>query len=197
LLYEELAGARDKQSADLAMKFSGQVARLTRLTKDLLDVTRISQGQENLKKEPIDLMKLITETVEELRITTDIPLTIAEHSPLPPVMGDRERLRQVLINLLSNAVKYAPGTPEIVIRSWVEGGKVSIAIQDFGMGISKDGLRKIFDRYYRLDDGREGRYPGVGLGLYISSEIVRQHGGDIKVNSEKNKGSIFTVSLPV
>lgn len=197
LLYEELATARDKQLAELAMKLSGQVARLTRLAKDLLDVTCISQGQVNLKKEPLDLMKIIMEAVEELQVTTDIRLAIAEHSSLPPVSGDRDRLRQVMINLLSNAIKYAPGTHEIIIRPEAGSGKVSISIEDFGAGISKDGLRKIFDRYYRLDDARAGGYPGLGLGLYISSEIVRQHGGEIRVNSEKNKGSIFTVSFPV
>jgi len=197
LLYEELATTRDKQSAELAMKLSGQVARLTRLTNDLLDVTRISQGQVNLKKEPLDLMKIIMEAVEELQVTTDIRLVIAEHPSLPLVSGDRDRLRRVMINLLSNAIKYAPGTHEIVIRPEVDSGKVSISIQDFGVGIPKDSLGKIFDRYYRLDDGGAAGYPGVGLGLYISSEIVRQHGGEIKVNSEKNKGSIFTVSFPV
>lgn len=197
LLYEGLAASRDKQSAELAMKLSGQVARLTRLTKDLLDVTRISQGQVMFIKEPLDLVKLIMEAVEELQVTTDIRLTVAEHPLLPLVSGDRERLRQVLVNLLTNAIKYAPDTQEIVIRTGVSGGNVSIAIQDFGVGISGEGLGKIFDRYYRLDDDGAGGYPGVGLGLYISSEIVRQHGGEIKVNSEKNKGSVFTVNLPV
>jgi two-component system CheB/CheR fusion protein len=197
LLYEELAAARDKHPAELAMKLSSQVARLTRLTKDLLDVTRISQGQMKLRKELLDIEKLITETVEELQVTTDIRLTVAEHPALPPVTGDGGRLRQVLVNLLGNAIKYAAGTQEIIIRPGAGEGKVSIAVQDFGGGMSKEGLRKIFDRYYRLNDGGASGYPGVGLGLYISAEIVRQHGGDIKVESEKNKGSIFTVRLPV
>lgn len=197
MLTEELLGEKNQQSADLAMKLSGQVSRLTRLTKDLLDVTRISQGQVNFKMERLDIVQLIAETVEELQVTTEIRLTMAEHPPLPLVKGDRDRLRQVLANLLSNAIKYAPDTPEIIIRTTAAAGMVEIAIQDFGSGISTENMHKIFDRYYRLDDDVAGGYPGVGLGLYIALEIVRRHGGDIKVNSEKNKGSVFTMSLPV
>jgi len=197
LLYEELAGTRDKQSAELAMKLTSQVARLTRLTKDLLDVTRINQGQVDLRKDRMDLDEMIRETVEELQVTTPMRLVITGHPPLPQIKGDRDRLRQVFVNLLGNAIKYAPGSPEIIIRPDRAGGMVTIAIQDFGAGMSTDHMRKIFDRYYRLDDGGAGGYPGVGLGLYISSEIVRHHGGEIKVSSEKNKGSVFTISLPI
>jgi len=196
LLYEELAGGHDRQPAELAMKLSSQVSRLTRLTKDLLDVTRMTQGQANLKKDRLDMLQLIIETVEELQVTTSIRLIVAEHPPLPLIRGDRDRLRQVLVNLVSNAIKYAPHCREIIIRPGVVTDAITIAIQDFGDGISMESMRRIFDRYYRSEDASPGGNPGVGLGLYISSEIVRHHGGDIKVNSEKGKGTIFIITLP-
>ncbi|HWB92829.1 MAG TPA: ATP-binding protein, partial [Puia sp.] len=163
----------------------------------LLDVTRISQGQAVIKKQRLDLDGLIAETVEELQVTTNIRLVITEHLPLPIIWGDRERLEQVLTNLLANAIKYAPEAREVFIHADSEPGKVTISIQDFGAGMSVESLRKIFDRYYRLEEPATGRHPGVGLGLYIASEIIRRHGGEIKVSSQKDKGSVFTVTLPV
>lgn len=197
LLYEELTTTRDPQSAELVKKLNNQVSRLTHLTKDLLDVTRISQGQDTLKKERLDPDELIAETVEELQVTTDIRLVITGHPPLPIIRGDRERLEQVLTNLLTNAIKYAPDSREILIHADAEADKVNISIQDFGAGMSMESRRKIFDRFYRLEETAAGRFPGVGLGLYIASEIIRRHGGEITVSSQKDKGSVFTVSLPV
>jgi signal transduction histidine kinase len=197
LLYEELAKTSDKQSAELVKKLNSQVARLTSLTKELLDVTRISQGQTVIKRDAVDLTPLIAEIVEEMQVTTPIRLKVENHQPLPAIRGDRERIGQVLVNLLANAMKFAPGSDEIIIRPTAGNGRVTIAIQDFGIGISEEGLQHIFDRFYRLEETTCVQQPGVGLGLYISSEIIRRHGGDISVVSQKNKGSVFTISLPL
>jgi len=197
LLYEELSNAPNAGSAQLAQKLNNQVSRLTKLTKDLLDVTGISQGLVQLRKEIFDIHQLILATVEELQVTTTIRLIVEADSQLPRVRGDRERIGQVLTNLLSNAIKYAQGTGEIIIRAGAAAKHLWISVQDFGMGMSTESLKKIFDRFYRLDDPSSVRLPGVGLGLYISSEIVRRHGGEITVSSEKEKGSIFTVHLPL
>jgi two-component system CheB/CheR fusion protein len=197
LLYQELAETRDPQPIELVKKLNGQVNRLTRLTKDLLDVTRISQGQINLKGEAFDMGKLIVESVEELQVTTEIRLVFIEEGPLRPVKGDKERIGQVLVNLLTNAIKYAPDSKEIIIRAKAVTGKIIVSVQDFGVGMTPESSSRIFDRYYRSEEAFTGRHPGVGLGLYISLEIIRRHGGNISVSTAKDKGSIFMIELPV
>jgi len=197
LLYEELANAPGSQPVQLVRKLNGQVSRLTRLTKDLLDVTGISQGLVQLRKEWFDIRALLTGTVEELQVTTPIRLVVEEETTLPAVRADRERIGQVLVNLLSNAIKYAEGTREIIVRAGAAAKSVWVSVQDFGMGMSPDGLKDIFGRFCRLEEPAPNRLPGVGLGLYISSEIVRRHGGEITVTSEKEKGSVFTIHLPI
>lgn len=127
------------------MKLTSQVARLTRLTRDLLDVTRINQGQVDLRKKRLDFGQLITETVEELQVTTGIRLMITEHSPLPMIKGDRDRLKRVLVNLLGNASKYAPGSPEIVIRPAVADGMLTVSIQDVKFYIYNLPLQIIYE----------------------------------------------------
>ena len=196
LLFDELAKASDLESALLVRKLSGQVTRLTRLTRDLLDVTGIGQGLV-LHKEFFDIHGLIKSTVEEMQVITPIRLVIVAGSPLPPIRGDKERIGQVLVNLLSNAIKYAQGTREIIIRTGAAANQIWVSVQDFGIGMSPESLKIIFDRFCRLDDPSSGRHPGVGLGLYISAEIVRRHGGEITATSEKEKGSIFTIHLPI
>jgi two-component system CheB/CheR fusion protein len=197
LLYDELAETNDQRSVQLVSKLNTQVSRLTHLAKDLLDVTRISQGQIALRLEYFNLNQLITETVEELQVTTKIRLVIAGLSTAQPFRGDRSRIRQVLVNLLTNAMKYSPASEEIIVHAESTAQQVRISIQDFGIGMSTDTLQKIFDRFYRSEDPSTIRHPGIGLGLYISSEIVRRHGGDITVSSERGKGSIFTITLPL
>jgi len=101
----------------------------------------------------------------------------------------------VLINLLSNAIKYAPGTDKVVIKVTKVDEGTKIAITDFGIGIPKAKQQYLFDRFYRVDDTSQ-KYAGLGLGLYISSEIVRQHKGHINIESEEGKGSTFWFVIP-
>jgi signal transduction histidine kinase len=103
----------------------------------------------------------------------------------------------VLVNLLSNAIKYSPESAEVHIHMKISEETVQIIVQDFGIGMSTDTLEKVFDRFYRSNDPLVSQRPGLGLGLYIAADIVRRHGGSITVNSEKGKGSVFTVMLPM
>jgi signal transduction histidine kinase len=102
----------------------------------------------------------------------------------------------VIVNLLSNAVKYSPEADKVLIRLELKGNKVSVIIKDFGIGISKKHIVGLFDRYYRIE-GSEYRFQGLGLGLFISSEILKRHNGTISVQSEPGKGSTFAFELPV
>ena len=111
------------------------------------------------------------------------------------VYADIQRLDQVLTNLVNNAVKYAPESNRINLRIEQIKGFIKVSVQDYGIGIPPEKLRRIFDRYYRVDlSGNQ--ISGLGLGLYISAEIIRRHGGEINIESELGKGSTFWFTIP-
>jgi signal transduction histidine kinase len=115
----------------------------------------------------------------------------------PKVIGDPDRIRQVLINLITNAIKYSPQADRVDISSTIDGGSVIISVKDFGIGIPKSEQQKIFDRFYQASDTTGNTFPGLGLGLYISSEIIKRHNGKLWVESTPGKGSTFSFSLPI
>jgi PAS domain S-box-containing protein len=175
-----------------------QIDRLTRLVSDLLDVSRIRGGQLQFRMRDFDLTALVREIVEAPRPAEDMH-AITFSSPPHPVLvhGDRERLGQVLANLLSNAIKYSPPHADIVVSLDSNADQASVSVRDFGYGIAPGELPHIFERFYRVaDTGRVG-VPGLGMGLYLSREIARRHGGDIAVQSEPGAGSTFTLSVPL
>ena len=110
---------------------------------------------------------------------------------------DKGRLAQVFLNLISNAIKYAPDAPLIDIEVSASAETATIAVRDHGIGIPKEQCEKIFERFYRVGDPSHRMVPGLGMGLCIAMEIIRQHGGTITVDSEVGKGSTFTVMLPL
>jgi signal transduction histidine kinase len=123
--------------------------------------------------------------------------TISIEGNIPqPVWGDVDRIGQVLTNLLSNAVKYSPQADSIIVQLALEQDTAVVSIQDFGIGIDREHQGNIFNRFYRVSDPEEKTYPGLGIGLFISHEIIKRHGGDLKVVSEKGKGSRFLFALP-
>ncbi len=197
ILHEQFEEAGDVQSALYLSKLNHQVDRLTGLIRDLLDVTRISEGRLTIKEYNFDPNQMLRDTTDELQRTTGkhkIELNLQE---LPAFKGDKERLQQVFVNLLSNAVKYSPEANRIIVRSYRDNGNINIEVQDFGIGMSPDTKNRLFERFFRSSDPQITTFPGLGLGLYISMEIVKQHKGTIRVQSEKGKGSVFTVVLPV
>jgi two-component system CheB/CheR fusion protein len=197
ILLENFKEAGDKDSAGLLEKLKGQTDRLTTLIRDLLDVTRITEGHVQLKKTNFDLNQLILATVEEMqRMSLSHRLVPELQTDELPFFGDRDRMAQVLTNLVSNAVKYSPDSTAVIISSSVNGQWLSISVKDAGIGLSKESQERAFERFYRSSDPKLRSYPGMGLGLYISAEIIRQHGGEIAVISEEGKGALFTVRLP-
>ena len=197
ILCEELQRSGDTTAARIAERLNLQITRLSHLIRDLLDVSQVSHGQIGLHYGYFDIGSLILEVVEDMQVATSVRMVVGEIQQGPEVWGDRERIVQVLVNLLSNAIKYSPESAEVHVYTRISEGMLQIIVQDFGIGMSTDTLEKVFDRFYRSNDPLVSQRPGLGLGLYIAADIVRRHGGSIIVNSEKGKGSVFTVTLPM
>ncbi|HET6996097.1 MAG TPA: PAS domain S-box protein [Chitinophagaceae bacterium] len=174
-----------------------QVTKLTRLISELLDLSKIETGKLELNCTPFDLTELVEEVVQDVRLTTSKHAIIVESNFEDTYYGDKDRIGQVLMNLINNAIKYSPDADTVEILVEGDKEKASIRVKDYGIGIDKKDFKKIFERFYRAEGKAEQTYPGFGIGLFIASEIVQRHKGTIDVSSEKGKGSIFTVNLPL
>ncbi|MHB8645365.1 MAG: sensor histidine kinase [Thermomicrobiales bacterium] len=179
------------------IKMERQIDKLTGLINDLLNVARIEGGRLEFLDELFDLNAVVREAVDAVQPTTAKHTITIEGDIDTPIWGDGERIGQVVTNLLTNAVKYSPQADRVLVRLAREDERAIVSVQDFGIGIDEDHQPKIFDQFYRVSDPSEKTYPGLGLGLHIASEIVRRHGGTLGVQSAKNAGAIFTVTLPV
>lgn len=187
----------DKDAATQLVKMDAQLDRLTNLIKELLDITKIEAGKLQLKKEAFDMNVLVKEIVEEMQRTTERHTIHTKGKVKTQLYGDRERIGQVLINLLSNAIKYSPDSDTINVFLKNDEKAVTIRVQDFGVGIPKEVQKKVFDRFFRVSGEKEGTFPGLGLGLYISAEIVKRQGGTMWVESALQKGSTFCFTIPI
>lgn len=197
VLHRRFAKAGNTYAAYMLSKLDTQVTRLTKLIGDLLDVSKVQAGKLALEKERFDINMVVKDIVEEMqRLTTQhtIQLDLSEKQRL---YGDKERIGQVLTNLLSNAIKYSPDAKEIIVKTEKKYDAFLMYVQDFGVGIPKKHLSNVFDRFFRVGKWGKSNYPGLGLGLYISFEIIKRHGGSMWVESVEGKGSTFYVSLPL
>jgi len=174
-----------------------QIEKLTTLIGDLLDVSKIRNGSLTFHKQTFDINNLIKEEIEELEIIHPNHKITFKNDAIINVFGDRERIRQVLINLISNAIKYSPINANILMKSKIEKQNVLISVKDEGIGIDKNYQEKIFERFYRVEGKSEKTFPGFGIGLFIASEIIKRHKGNIGVQSRPGKGSRFYFSLPL
>ena len=113
------------------------------------------------------------------------------------VVGDRDRLGQVVINLLSNAIKYSPQAKQVCVRLACTTEEIIVSVQDFGIGIPSDSVARVFERFYRGSSQMQQRFPGLGIGLYIAHQIIAHHGGRIWVESAVGQGSTFSFALPL
>lgn len=175
-----------------------EATRLNRMVAEITDLARLQDGQFTLNKVDLDLGKIVEAIGHRLTIVAEkkeIDLRV-ETDSLPLVNGDGDRLAQVVTNLISNALKYTPRGGKVRVKTQVNNGGVEVIVQDTGIGIPKDDLPRIFERFYQVDKAR-GPRRGTGLGLAITREIVQAHGGTISVTSAgENRGSVFTVWLP-
>jgi signal transduction histidine kinase len=173
--------------------------QLTKLTEDLLDVTRVQAGQFQLQCSPTDLVALTLQVVEQLQTTTEHhQISILRSPPLLWATVDTFRIEQVLYNLLSNAIKYSPqsGPIEITIEENTEPHEAKFSIRDYGLGIPHEQQSHLFGRFFRADNVRVARIGGTGLGLYLCRELVERHGGRIWFESEEGIGTTFFFTLP-
>jgi signal transduction histidine kinase len=140
---------------------------------------------------------LIEEIVEDIQGTTTTHRIMIEERADIHIIGDRDRLGQVLINLLTNAIKYSPGADRVIVRATADGEQARISVQDFGIGIDESHHQQVFDRFYQVTGPAEKTFPGLGIGLYIAQEIIRRHRGTIWVESSKSNGATFFFTLPM
>lgn len=177
-------------------QMSTQVDRLSRLVDELLDASRLQQGRISYQEERVDLAPLVYETATFLQAST-LTHTLNVHTPDHAwVLGDRDRLAQVLINLVSNAIKYSPEAAHVEISLTETAEQVILTVRDSGIGIAKEHQPHLFERFYRVPDSQIRDVAGMGLGLAIVRDIVQRHGGTITVDSKERQGSTFEVSLP-
>lgn len=172
---------------------------LTKLTEDLLNVTRVQLGQFQLHQCPTDVVELTRRVIDQIQATTEHHhLTLRTPFAHLQVTVDAFRIEQVLSNLLTNAIKYSPqgGPVEVEIRKEEKQDEVHFQVRDHGMGIPKEQQPRIFGRFVRADNGRNAHITGTGLGLYLCRELVERHGGHIWFESEEQLGSTFFFNLP-
>lgn len=179
---------------------SSEADRMTRIVKDLLTLTRLDYDRLEIKMEPIDLRRIGKTAAQAMEIEAqNHGLTLVEALPetLPEVQGDAQRIQQVVINILSNAIKYNRPGGSVTLLGGEQDGYAYLSVTDTGIGVPKEDLSHVFERFYRVDKARSRESGGTGLGLAIARQIVENHGGSMVFESEYGKGSIVTVRLPV
>ncbi|RYG53077.1 MAG: PAS domain-containing sensor histidine kinase [Chitinophagaceae bacterium] len=165
------------------------------LVNDLLDTKKMSEGQLQLNKTCFSVAVLVNDCCQHIRATGNYEITYEGDKDIM-VEADMDKIDQVLVNLVNNAVKYAAASKQIKVRVVREGKFAKINVVDGGPGIPQDRLSNLFERYYRVDT-KDNHYSGLGLGLYISAEIIQKHGGKIGVESKLGEGSTFWFTIPL
>lgn len=195
VLLQQAQRQGDTNMSRYLSKMDQQVEKMNKLIKDLLDVSRMQLGKLTFRLEYFDIDELAKEVVDAIQLTTKNHFIIISGKG-GKVYGDKDRIGQVIINLLINAIKYSPDADKVVVRLSRLGQKVVVNVKDYGIGIEKKNQDKIFQRFYQIDNSPTPTTAGLGIGLYISTEIVKRHGGNLWVESTKGKGSTFSFAIP-
>lgn len=176
-----------------------EVMRLSKVVEGLLELSRAESGQVSIETELVNFSDLVTEVCQDFSFLAEERSIALECNiqPFIQILGDRTRLRQVLINLLDNALKYTPAGGTVRVELRLEQPMVYLNVSDTGIGIPSEDLPYIFDRFYRVDKARSRKIGGVGLGLAIVRWIVEAHGGTITADSSEGVGTTFRVQLPI
>lgn len=184
------------KAAKVYAKKAGQsVERLNVLIGELLDVSKINLGKLNYTMSTFNFGEMIAGTVENLQLTSPGHTITSSGEIHGVVTGDKERLQQVVINLLSNAIKYSPNGGNIAISIAQEREMIKVTVKDDGIGIARNSLKKIFEKYHRVEE-HALQFQGLGIGLFISYEIIERHNGKLWADSEVGKGSAFYFTIP-
>jgi len=173
-----------------------QLEKLNELIADLLDISKIESGKLKFNKQHFVMDDLLTNIIEVMH-QSNPDFTISKTGSVKePVFADEMRIEQVIINFLTNAIKYSPGTSEVKINVKLEHDQVYVGVRDYGIGIGPEQQKSVFEKFYRVEE-TSPHFQGLGIGLYISAEIIRRHGGDVGVNSTLGEGSEFYFTIPL
>jgi PAS domain S-box-containing protein len=196
LLERSLVRENDQKNLSYLLKIDRQITRLSSLVEDLLDISKIEAGKLSLNYERIDLNQLIENSVSAIQaITEDHELTV-EGSVKNRIWADPYRIEQVVTNLLTNAIKYSPKSSKVVISIDETPTEMGMKVTDYGVGIPETQQTKVFEKFFRAQGKNRHSFPGLGLGLYLSKQIIDRHGGTIWLQSQEGKGSTFGFKLP-
>lgn len=199
LLDRKLKLNTENTEAVFVTKALDQIEKLNMLITDLLDVSKIENGKLKINKKPNDLEKLIHNTIDTILQTHEnqnvkIERHIGKINQL--ISFDDIRIEQVLINFLTNAIKYSPENNQVIVTTFVDDDEVKVSVTDFGIGIPDFKQDAVFRKFYRVEESSV-QFQGMGIGLYICSEIIKQHHGTIGLSSKLEEGSTFYFTLPL
>ncbi len=201
LLERKLKLDKESPEAGFVTKVQGQIEKLNTLITDLLDVSKIENGKLKINKKPVNLESVISNAVETILQTHDEQeVRIERHGTKPDILIplDEIRIEQVLINFLTNAIKYSPDNNQVIVTTFVdkEAQEVRVNVTDFGIGIPDFKQDAVFKKFYRVEESSL-QFQGMGIGLFICAEIIKQHHGSVGVSSIVNEGSTFYFTLPL
>jgi two-component system phosphate regulon sensor histidine kinase PhoR len=177
-----------------------QSERLTLLIDNILDFAKIEEGRKKFDFQIVDiglLLKQIVSVIQDQVRHKDFVIQVEMGKLLPAIKADKESITQAITNLIDNAIKYSGEAKNIIVRASVEDQYLIITVKDFGIGIRKEEIDKVFERFYRGGDELTRTVKGSGLGLTLVKQIVEAHHGKVSVESEAGKGSTFSVKLPL
>lgn len=192
LLQREIKNRKKKEQFET---MNQQIDKLTNLTKTLLDLSKIQAEKFEMKKKLVPLQSIIDSAVQTIQYTEKTHKIIIQNTTSDKVFVDKDRIGQVIINLITNAIKHSPQANKVIIDISKKNNVAQVSVRDFGVGISPEKVGRIFERFYQISEGK--MLEGLGLGLFISSEIIKQHEGKIWVKSKLGKGSTFSFTLPI
>lgn len=200
ILKQEIVGKLNKEQKDLIQSTKQDAERLTKLVRELLELSKLESGKFQLRREPVAINDLIDDTVKPILLpmkekSVDLKLKLDDN--IPKIIGDYQQLGWVISNLVNNALKYSSKGGLIEISTVLSGNKIIVKVSDTGKGISRENIDKIFDKFVQIKESMETTPGSVGLGLAIAKEIVEGYGGEISVESEVNKGSVFKFTIPI
>jgi signal transduction histidine kinase len=198
MLQEGSLGDLAPQQSEVLPVLIQKADQMNRLVEQMLEASRLEEGRLELSIEPADLRELVRAAIDEVRPLADEahPFNLAVPGDEVTVAVDRQRVTSIVTNLLSNAIKYSPRGGEVSCAI-ARDGQALVSVSDRGVGIAPEDMNSLFTRFGRVQTPETRNVPGTGLGLYLSRELARLHGGELTVSSKPGQGSTFTLRLPL
>jgi len=195
LLTNNENGNDESKTKNMIYNMNVQIDKLSVLINEMLDSSKLQDGRLSYNMEKFNINELIRDIVDQRQSAVQSHKIIVVEKANVLVFADKERISQVFENLITNAIKYSSQADKIIINVDGDDNYFICSVKDFGIGIPKNQQQKIFERFYRVSGENMDTYPGMGLGLYIVTDIIKRHNGRIWVESEPGKGSTFHFTL--